>query len=516
LSETRNVAYPIDIEGNPLKEGTEDFWDTRYGYTKFHKAICENDLDIPEDFDYERMKYHFYGRKIADQMILDFMEEESTTGCQCERCRGWRFYVAENGNVVEYEGWRKPHYQMIHAAHMGAMPTDMDMIMDCNCKACKSFRNTVNNKESLQYTVYSDTFRDKLYDPNARKYLTADYLTDFCIKPEEIKPYDEALVTDFHWRAKARHFKNMFETERSRHFPIKFDAIQLRYRYAYIHCRLNNVEWKDVQVKANEWLLEVFSTLMKPKCNCYVCKSLKDKSGFSMDIWQELFLDRVDNRSYPTAIVGIHFNSGGWHERNTPYTKQEVFDYFEKYVLYGKFCECEKCKKFQERIASAEFLPPEELEAPKCPICGGRVHNKDLIYNNKEIAKAIIKQGFDRLIKVKTALCCGCYGKFAAQGRRRELLFELKKGENVKIGGKNARVRAKLYLKVGDNWVEWNEKEDGKLEEDDPFKEDLYIVIKHGEGELQTEEWITMSEFAGMQYDFKLPGRLEKTIHARN
>ncbi|HEC36653.1 MAG TPA: hypothetical protein ENI29_00365 [bacterium] len=44
-------------------------------------------------------------------------------------------------------------------------------------------------------------------------------------------------------------------------------------------------------------------------------------------------------------------------------------------------------KNLKSSLKNFQFLPT------KCPLCGGRVHNKDLIYQNKEIAKAVIQKG---------------------------------------------------------------------------------------------------------------------------
>ena len=74
--------------------------------------------------------------------------------------------------------------------------------------------------------------------------------------------------------------------------------------------------------------------------------------------------------------------------------------------------------------------------------------------------------------------------------------FDLKEGDIITINDSPARVCAKKFIKVSGKWIEYNEKEDDKLEENVPFKEELFIVIKHGEGEFQTEEWITLQEFA--------------------
>ena len=339
----RKVWYPVDIEGNPTTENADTYWDMRHGNNKFYRVICENGLYVGSSFSFDKMKYHFYGKGIKVPEIKKYLRDMLKSGCKCERCRGYLIFQQIEKHAPSYYGWGKDHYKCIHAAHTGTLPTDYDMIMDCNCKACKAFRNTLDRKQTLQEKLYRDEFRSKAYDHDEITYLTADWNADMCIKPHQIKKPDEQSVDDFLWRARAKHFKNLFAIEYERKFPLHFGSSSFRAKLAFHHCRLNGIEWKDAGEggKAAEWLQEVFSTMLKPDCDCYVCKNLKEMTEASIDVYQELLLDRVDQRAYPTAIVGIHFNtSNSYWARQTVVKKQDVFDYFEKYVLYGKFCEC--------------------------------------------------------------------------------------------------------------------------------------------------------------------------------
>ena len=138
-----------------------------------------------------------------------------------------------------------------------------------------------------------------------------------------------------------------------------------------------------------------------------------------------------------------------------------------------------------ERMKQSRYLPPAELETPLCPICQGKVHNKDLIYQNSEIAKAIIEQGKDIMIGVRTALCCGCYGKFMQDRTRRQLITHLVKGD----------------------YVYWN---DVKKTVKEVFSVDIPKEERvEGEGTLMIDDY-PLAEFASLHGELKLPSNLEE------
>lgn len=157
-----------------------------------------------------------------------------------------------------------------------------------------------------------------------------------------------------------------------------------------------------------------------------------------------------------------------------------------------------------DKVGDSEYLPPKELEAPKCPLCGGRVHNKDLIYQNKEIAKAVIQKGASRLIGVRTALCCGCYSKFRLDRSRREAILNMKVGDSFKaeIRGE-AREDGSLYgmrrRRVKEVWEKEIEKEDREP----------------GTGALMIGDYL-ISDFVSLNnITLKLPQEIEKAFTQR-
>ena len=108
-----------------------------------------------------------------------------------------------------------------------------------------------------------------------------------------------------------------------------------------------------------------------------------------------------------------------------------------------------------------------------------------MIFQNAEIAKAIIEQGKDNMIGVRTALCCGCHAKFMSDRMRRGLIPRLKKGDYLYFNEKRMAVKEIFPTDV--------EKED-RVE---------------GEGTLMLGDY-TLSEFASLHGKIKLPSSLEE------
>lgn len=489
LCRERNIGrakiwYPITIKGEPDKTAV-NFWNDHID-DRLNRSICEHKIEVKDNFSIDKMKYHFYGRQFGDDQIKEYfaiMAEEGNDGeCPCPRCQGYDIYYAEKDHAPYYKGWSMDHYKALHAGLEGSLPTEAEMLRDCKCKACKSLRNTKDMKSNYVRKRFRQAFRDKKYTENQMSYLTAGFLADPKILPSEVKEPDKMKLDDFNWRHLKKHFHNFIEDGKNEF--IHFDRIPLRKRMAYMHCRLTLVPWKDVKDETEKWLLDVWNTQLKPHCDCKVCTLIKNAESMRLDMFIELMIEPIDKRSYPTGIFSIHFQKGSYYE--TPiYPIKDYLEHFNKYVIVGEYCTCAECQRHLERMKKSRYLPPAELEAPLCPICNKAVHNKDLIFQNSEIAKAIIKQGKDGLIGVRTALCCGCHAKFMADRMRRGLIPRLKKGDYLYYDSKRITVKE-------------------VFPEDIP-KEDRV----EGEGTLMLGEY-TLPEFASLHGKIKLPQTLEE------
>lgn len=437
-----HIYYPVDLEGNPLtNDNAEAYWNSwgTNGRAKILRYICENDISIPEDFSFDMLRYHFYGKSIDSVDVNEFFEDwDEDEGCQCPRCSGYRIYQREVGHTPYYRGWSIAHYKCFHAGLNGELPTARDMLLDCNCKACKAFRRTVHTKPDFLKSEYNQAFEDLGYSDQQIVYLTADWHADPLILPDELPIPDEATVDDWRWRPRNKDFKDIFVQSK---FPIYFRSMTIRHRYAATHCRLTNVEMDDVKEEAGRWLTEVFNSMLDPNCTCKLCTELKQSEEMELGVANELLIENINPESYMTAIFNIHFKEDKWRWTQVVRKKQDYIDYFQKYILYGKYCDCKYCKAFQEKVKNAEYLPQQELAAPKCPLCGNDVHQKDLIYENAEIAKAVIEKGAGRLIGIKTALCCSCYNRFRMDRARREKVLEMEVGETFRAEVRNERGR---------------------------------------------------------------------------
>lgn len=500
--------YPIDMEGKPLKNHEADqFWVERgnSNRTLIKRLICENELDMPDDFDDEMINYHFYGKSFGSQEITEYFEilVDNDGECPCERCQGFKIYKREKGVAPYYRGWSMEHYKAMHAGINGSLPSDRDLLKDCNCKACKSFRNTRDRKESYLRSKFNSVMGSKGYEFNEIEYLTGGWKADPQIFPDEIPSPGLMTVDDWVWRPKSKWFKGLF-SEYGKTTPIQFREIPIRFKLAYIHCRLTLVEWKDAPMEAASWLTEVWNTQFKPECNCKLCTELKESSYMMLTLANEFLMEPVNPATYTTAIFNVHFQTNYWSTRET-HPKQDYIDYFNKYILYGKYCDCEKCQKFMDKIGDEEYLPPEELVAPKCPLCGGSVHNKDLIYQNKEIAKAVIDKGASNLIGVKTALCCSCYNRFRMDRARRGRILEMNPGEYfyAEIRGETNDEGEVVGMKrrtIKEVWPEDTPKEEKKP----------------GTGTLYVKD-IPLSEFVSLNnVTFKLPEAVENALNVRD
>lgn len=504
-----SVHYPIDLEGKPLLTQEADvFWDER-GHNNnvlLQRLICEQDIQIPEDFESEMVNYHFYGRSFGEedirQYFVDFIANNNE--CTCERCQGFKIYKKEKGAVPYYRGWSMDHYKTMHAGINGSLPTDRELLKDCNCKACKAFRNTRDRKQDYLKRKFWVQMQTKGYTENEIQYLTGGWKADPQIYPDEIPNPGLMTIDDWLWRPKNAWFKDII-SDRSKVSPISFENLQIRYKLAYIHCRLTLVEWKDAPIEAASWLTEVWNTQFNPSCNCKLCTELKTNPEMLLTIANELLMEPVNPATYTTSVFNIHFQSNYWSSNETK-PKEEYVKFFNEYVLYGKYCECNKCLNFMKKLEDSDYLPPAELEAPTCPLCGGRVHNKDLIYQNKAIAKAVVEKGASNLIGIKTALCCGCYNKFRADRERRQKILEMVRGDTfyAEIRGETDAETGELLgmrrRRVKEVWPE-----DTPKEEKEP-----------GTGELYVKD-IPLCEFVSLNnVTFKLSEGLETEIRARS
>jgi hypothetical protein len=468
VGDKRVIRYPVNLDGTIVEDELADNYWAYFGdnsKNRIDRYICEGTFDLSEDFDREVVSYHFYGKNFdGDQLeaYFDIMAENGGI-CPCPRCQGFTVFKREKGIAPYYRGWTMEHYKAMHAGINGSLPTDRELLKDCTCKACKSFRNTRDRKESYLRKKFKTKFEEKKYSNNEIQYATGGWKADPQIYPDEVPSIANMSVDDWLWRPKSTWFKGLF-SDNNKSSPMYFENIPIRYKLAFIHCRLTLVEWKDTPAEAAKWLTEVYNTQFEPFCNCKLCTELKTNPDMLITIANELLMENVNPAVYTTAIFNIHFQENYWSS-NSIKTKQQYIDYFNKYILYGKYCECEKCKKFMSKIGDSEYLPPEELAAPKCPLCGGRVHNKDLIYQNKEIAKAVIQKGASRLIGVRTALCCGCYNKFRVDRARRQAILDMKVGASfqAEIRGE-AREDGSLFgmrrRRIREVWDEEIEKED--------------------------------------------------------
>ena len=432
IGDNRVIRYPVDMEGNPLIDELNDKYWSFFGdnsKNRIDRYICEKDLTLPEDWDRDVVLYHFYGRSFnADQLEAYFNDMEDNDGiCSCARCQGFTIYKREEGVPPYYRGWTMEHYKAMHAGINGSLPTDRELLKDCSCKACKSFRNTRDRKEDYLREKFEETFKEKGYAFNEIQYVTGGWKADPQIYPDEVPNISNMSVDDWLWRPKNTWFKNII-SDSSKQSPINFNNIPIRYKLAFIHCRLTLVEWQDTPEEAAKWLTEIYNTQFNPFCNCKLCSEIKNNPEMLLTLANELLMENVNPAVYTTAVFNVHFQSNYW-SRNDTKNKQDFIDYFNEYILYGKYCQCEKCRNFMDKVGDSEYLPPEELQAPKCPLCGGRVHNKDLIYQNKEIAKAVIQKGAARLIGVRTALCCGCYNNFRLDRSRRQAILQMNVGD---------------------------------------------------------------------------------------
>lgn len=500
--------YPIDMEGKPLKGVDSDpFWKERgnNSRTLIKRLICENEVDLEEDFDDEMINYHFYGRSVDDNDIINYFENlKNNDGCcPCERCQGFKIYKREKGEAPYYRGWTIQHYKAMHAGIKGSLPSDRDLLKDCDCKACKSFRNTRERKENYLREKFYSEMKDKGYDWNEIQYITGGWKADPQIYPDEIPANGLMTIDDWNWRPKSKWFKRLF-SEYGKATPINFQNIAIRFKLAYLHCRLTLVEWADAPQEAASWLTEVWNTQFKPECNCKLCTELKEDPNMQLTIANELLMEPVNPATYTTAVFNVHFQTNYWSSREL-HPKQDYIDYFNTYILYGKYCECEKCKNFMDKVGDSEYLPPDELVAPKCPLCGGSVHNKDLIYQNKEIAKAVIEKGASNLIGVKTALCCSCYNKFRMDRARRARILEMNPGEYfyAEIRGERNKEGELAGMKRRTIKEVWPE--DTPKEEKEPGTGTLFVKDT------------PLSEFVSLNnVTFKLPEAVENALEVRD
>ena len=104
------------------------------------------------------------------------------------------------------------------------------------------------------------------------------------------------------------------------------------------------------------------------------------------------------------------------------------------------------------------------------------MHNKDLIYQNKAIAKAVVEKGASNLIGIKTALCCGCYNKFRADRGRRQKILEMERG-----GTFYAEIRGEYNDETGElvgmkrRYIKEIWPEDTPAEEKEPGTGELFV-----------------------------------------
>jgi len=476
--------YPILIDGKPDKSA-DKFW--YYGDidTKIIRYICESEATVPDNFATRKIRYHFYGKQFDDESVAEYFKimSENNGSCICDRCQGWDIFYAAKQREPTYRGWGMDHYKCMHAAHVGSLPTPAQLMKDCDCKGCKTFRNTKDRKADYFRDKFNASFEQKKYTDVQKKYITMGWLADPQILPDDVKAPEEAKISNWNYRPLKKHFKqNVFEDKRA-DLPINFYRLTLRKQLAYVHCRLIGVDWKDLEKEADKWLVEVWNTQFNPQCNCQLCSMMKSTIVMRLDVANELLIEPCDRRSYPLGLFTVHFTDRSWDLpiRN----KRDYIEYFNKFILRGEFCQCKKCVDLKEKMKDSQFLPPAELSAPTCPICGGRVHNADLIYQNKEIAKAILEQGMDKLIGVKTALCCGCYGKFINDKVRRNMIINMKKGDYLYFNEDKKTVK-EIFA------------------EDIPKEE-----REEGTGTLMIDEY-TLPEFSSMHGVIKLPHSLEQ------
>ena len=503
------VQYPIEMDGTPLLGDDADlYWleRGRNNKTLIQRLICENEINIPEDFDDEMVTYHFYGKSFGQPDIVAYFDAfiANDNECACERCQGFKIFKREKGEAPYYRGWSMQHYKTMHAGYEGSLPTDRQLLKDCTCKACKAFRNTRDRKANYMVEKFEIGMQAKGYTTNEIQYLTGGWKADPQIYPDEIPELGEASIDDWLWRPKNAWFKDLL-SDRGKAAPMSFEGLPLRVKLAYMHCRLTLVEYNDAPVEAARWLTEVWNTQFKPDCNCKMCVELKNNPDMLLTVANELLMELVNPATYTTSVFNIHFQSNYWSNNETK-PKADYIKFFNDYVLYGKYCKCEKCNKFMEKLEDSEYLPPEELAAPKCPLCNGRVHNKDLIYQNKEIARTVIEKGASNLIGVKTALCCGCYSSFRSDRARRQRILEMERGDSFYAeirGERHEETRELLGMKrrtVKEVWPE-----DTPKEEKEP-----------GTGEYFIKD-VPLAEFVSLNnVTFKLSEQMESELKARS
>jgi len=441
-------AYKVPVNFETL-EPIVDCWawwgnpDRLRNSRKVQKLILENELEVPKDLSMQRLNFHFFSRKLVLEDLKDYL----LNGCECYRCKGFDLFVAAESREPDFSYFNMDYYRTVWSGRHGYYPDVATFFYGCECSHCKRFRKTDNYKYYERAVIRIEIEKILGVDNkttrgywNRKSNLKTRYL--FMNNDVEIRytllnlPRNEAEIWDN---------LDMFQVDlqyneiftRSNFFSGIFsdDVESLRMAIALTHCRCNSIPFQDVFTESERWLNEVWTTQMTPECNCAICERLKLAVSMNLSLFQELMIEPIDARVYPTGLMSQHFHRGWAYNsrdnKNVPWTKDSFIKYFNDYILTGTFCPCDKCQNSLNRMKNEAYLPKDELKTPKCPICGNLVHNKDLIYDCGEVAKRIVEQGKDDLIGVTAALCCGCHGKYVSGHKKRIALCEAPVGSPI-------------------------------------------------------------------------------------
>lgn len=435
-----NQYYPVDYEGKVIENCTDYWCDYDRNMVKIKRWICENDMPVPRDFNLDKAEFHFYGKYFNSYDLLNYIENYHN--CNCERCRMYDRYREKTGRYLNFRGWTKEYYVAKHFLYRDNIPSDEDLLFDCDCKGCKSLRKTKNTKSYLLRHLFRRTFQDKDYPENVTAYYTVNWLATIKIKPAQVPEYTgrddiQLKMEDFELKPSMVKFDKDFWSSSWRHYPIepldKWYDLPTRIRLAIMHCRLTEVPFDKITEETNKWLNQVFNNFFEPECNCKLCKLLKEAEEFNIDIVNELWLEKIPSESYPTELVQIHFGQerSSYYRNRNPIDKKELIKHLKEYVMVGKYCECEKCTKAREMVENSKYIPNMEKINPKCPACGGSVHNKRLVFDNALVAKKIAEMQMKDMLEVKSAFCCSCYWKQMLEEKRKRYLVDKAKAGDI-------------------------------------------------------------------------------------
>lgn len=396
--QNEKINVPVRLDLTPIRY-CEDYWgnlDYIDNYNKLRMLISQELMELPVWFEWKKAHFHFYAVPLNADILLKYLEG----GCTCKRCRGWEIYVnkfSKAPKIDYYGGLDMLGTQLIWAGKHGFFPDTDQLAYKCKCGWCNRLRKTG------RYATYLKKFKlQKLgivFEKNRRayEYITLNKQATILYDYNKIPEHAEDLDLKY-FRAPKDLINNLNVFNRQR--PA--DNLSL------LHSWFCGLSYKEAIRALPIWKDQVFKTQLEPDCNCTICSHIKDAEKLDIRTFYELLIEPIDVRQYPTMLFMKHFSNNS-NYYTYKHNKEEMMDYFEKYILKGAYCECEICQGWLNQAKNEKYLPPNELITPLCPRCRRPIHNKRSILEMGEIAKRIIEQGIDTNIGVKSALCCGCH-----------------------------------------------------------------------------------------------------------